>query len=237
MILVFALATVPFSYEGSLRPGQTLTVRDINGGVRVRAGDRLSIRATKHARSGDPNEVQIHVEQRSDGTIVCVRYPPDAGRGCDERESRRGSSNNDTAVDFDITLPRGARLDATTVNGSIDARTEGPVSATTVNGGLSLDAPRIESARTVNGSLRLRVREAGRGTLLAKTVTGSIEVELPRGAGVAFDAKTLTGGISADGVTVTRPEYGPGATAHATLGDGAHRVDCETVTGSITLRR
>ncbi len=237
MFVVLALAAVPFAYDGSLRAGQTLTVRDINGGVRVRAGDRLSIRATKHARSGDPNEVQIHVEQRADGTVVCVRYPPDAGRGCDAREARHGSSDNDTAVDFDITLPRGARLDAQTVNGSIDAQTDGPVSATTVNGGLTLDAPEIGSARTVNGSLHLRVREAGRGTLVAKTVTGSIDVELPRGAGVAFDAKTLTGGIDAAGVSVSRPEYGPGATAHATLGDGARRVDCETVTGSITLRR
>ncbi|MEA2664340.1 MAG: hypothetical protein QOI11_1284 [Candidatus Eremiobacteraeota bacterium] len=238
MFLVFAFAAVPFSYGGALRPGQTLTVRDVNGEVRVRSGDRLSIRATKHARSGDPNEVRIHVEQRSDGTVVCVRYPPDAGRGCDEGDSRRvHGADNDTAVDFDITLPRGARLDATTVNGSIDARTDGPVSATAVNGGISLDAPQIGSARTVNGPLRLRVRDGGRGTLLAKTVTGSIEVELPRGAGVVFDAKTLTGGISAEGVTVTRPEYGPGATAHATLGDGSHRVDCETVTGSITLRR
>jgi hypothetical protein len=237
MILVLALAAVPFAYDGSLRAGQTLTVRDINGGVRVRAGDRLSIRATKRARSGDPNAVQIHVEQHAEGTIVCVRYPPDAGRGCDARQSRHESSDNDTAVDFDITLPRGARLDAQTVNGSIDAQTGGPVSAATVNGGLTLDAPEIGSARSVNGSLHLRVRDAGRGTLVAKTVTGSIDVELPRGAGVAFDAKTVTGGIDAAGVSVTRPEYGPGATAHATLGDGARRIDCETVTGSITLRR
>jgi hypothetical protein len=237
MILVLALAAVPFAYDGSLRAGQTLTVRDINGGVRVRTGDRLSIRATKRARNGDPNAVRIHVEQRADGTIVCVRYPPDAARGCDARESRHESSDNDTAVDFDITLPRGARLDAQTVNGSIDAQTDGPVSAATVNGGLTLDAPDIGSARSVNGSLHLRVRDAGRGTLVAKTVTGSIDVELPRGAGVTFDAKTVTGGIDATGVSVTRPEYGPGATAHATVGDGARRIDCETVTGSITLRR
>jgi hypothetical protein len=237
MILVLGFAPVPFSYDGALRAGQTLTVRDINGGVRVRAGDRLSIRATKHARNGDPNDVQIHVEQRPDGTIVCVRYPPDAGRGCAERESQHGSTNNDTAVDFDITLPRGAHLDAQTVNGSVDAQTDGPVSAATVNGSLTLDAPDIAGARTVNGSLHLRVRDGGRSALVAKTVTGSIDVELPRGAGVVFDAKTLTGRIDAAGVSVTRPQYGPGATAHATLGDGSHRVDCETVTGSITLRR
>ena len=48
MFLVLAFATVPFSYDGALRPGQKLTVRDINGTVRVRTGDRLAIRATKH---------------------------------------------------------------------------------------------------------------------------------------------------------------------------------------------
>ena len=237
MLLVLAVASVPFSYDGSLRAGQTLTVRDVNGAVRVRAGDRLSIRATKHARSGDPNAVQIHVEQRNDGTIVCVRYPPDAARGCDERRSSHGSSDNDTAVDFDITLPRGARLDAATVNGTVDAQVDGPVDAATVNGDVRVDAPDVRSARTVNGSLHLRVRDAGRGALDAKTVNGSIDVELPRGAGVAFDAKTLTGAINAEGISVNRPQYGPGASAHGTLGDGARRLDCETVNGSITLRR
>ncbi len=237
MIFVFGLASVPFSYDGTLRPGQTLTVRGVNGGVRVRNGDRLAIRATKHARSGDPNAVQIHVEQRGDGTIVCVRYPPDAGRGCDERELRHDSSNNDTTVDFDITLPRGARLDAATVNGSVDAQVDGPVDAATVNGAIRVDAPDVASAHTVNGSLHLRLRGAGRGMLEAKTVNGSIDVQVPPGTGVDFEAKTLTGTIDAAGISVERPQYGPGATAHGTLGNGARRIDCETVNGSITLRR
>src|SRR6202035_362317 len=50
MFIVLALAAVPFTYDGALRPGQSLTIRDINGEVRVRAGDRLSIRAYLDAR-------------------------------------------------------------------------------------------------------------------------------------------------------------------------------------------
>ncbi len=126
MFLVLAVASVPFSYDGSLRAGQTLTVRDVNGAVRVRAGDRLSIRATKHARSGDPNAVANPRRAARRRNVVCVRYPPDAERGCDERRSSHGSSDNDTAVDFDITLPRGARLDAATVNGTVDAEDRRP---------------------------------------------------------------------------------------------------------------
>src|SRR4030088_439235 len=106
MFLVLAFAAVPFAYDGQLRAGQTLTVRDINGTVRVRTGDRLTIRANKHAERSDPNEVAIHVENRADGIVVCVRYPPDANRACDDDSpySSRGS-HNDTAVDFDITVP------------------------------------------------------------------------------------------------------------------------------------
>jgi hypothetical protein len=238
MILVLGLVSVPFSYEGTLRAGQTLTVRDVNGSVRVRNGDRLLIQARKYARTGDPNAVKIHVEQHPDGTIVCVRYPPDAERSCsDNNVSSHGGANNDTAVDFEVTIPRGVELDAETVNGSVDAQTDGLADAATVNGSLRVDAREIRSARTINGSIGLRVRNGAHGALEAKAVNGSIDVEVPPGSGVTLDAKTLTGSIHAAGVAVDKPRFGPGANAHATLGDGAHHLDLETVNGSITLRR
>ena len=238
MLLVLGFVSVPFTYEGPLRSGQTLTVRDVNGSVRVRNGDRLQVRATKHARSGDPNAVKIHVEQHPDGTIVCVRYPPDADRGCNDNSvSSRGSSNNDTSVDFDVTVPRGAQFDAQTVNGSIDAVTDGVADASTVNGSLRVDAREIRSARTINGSIGLRVRNGSRTTLEAKAVNGSIDVEVPAQSGVTLDAKTLTGSIHAAGVAVEKPRFGPGENVHATLGDGTRHLDLETVNGSITLRR
>jgi hypothetical protein len=239
MFLVLALASVPFSYDGALRPGQTLTIRDVNGSVRVRTGDRLAIRATKHAERGDPNAVAIHVENRSDGIVVCVRYPPDANRGCDARgDQHSGNGNdNDTAVDFDITVPHGIVLDAHTVNGSIDAINDGPADASTVNGSLNLEARDVRTAHTVNGSVNLRVLDRSRGAISAHTVNGSIDLALPEGTGVELDARTLTGDINAAGASVDRPRYGPGARSKTTLGDGARRLSLHTVTGSITLHR
>jgi hypothetical protein len=237
MFLVLALTAVPFSYDGTLRPGQTLTVRDLNGEVRVRTGDRLAVRATKHAERSDPNEVAIRVENRSDGIVVCVRYPPDTSRSCDERRWSHRDNRNDTAVDFDITVPHGVVVDAGTVNGSVDVVNDGIAEAETVNGNVRVEGRDVRRARTVNGSVRVRVLDAGRGTLSAKTVNGSIDVSLPAGTGVELDARTLTGEITADGATVRHPQYGPGARANATLGDGARRVSLETVNGSITLKR
>jgi hypothetical protein len=238
MFLVLAVAAVPFAYDGSLRAGQKLTIRDINGTVRVRTGDRLSIRANKHADRDDPNEVAIHVENRSDGIVVCVRYPPDASRGCDENRSWSSrDSHNDTAVDFDITVPHGIALDAKSVNGSVDAINDGPTEAASVNGSVRVEGRDVRKAVSVNGSVEVHVLDRVRGTLSAKTVNGSIDVSLPPGSGVNFEARTLTGGISADGITVNRPRYGPGASASGTLGDGALRIDAKTINGSITLHR
>ena len=191
MLLVLAFAAaVPFSYDGQLRPGQTLTVRDINGTVRVRTGDRLAIRANKHADRSDPNEVAIRVENRADGIVVCVRYPPDANRGCDERSSARsrGSYHNDTAVDFDITVPHGITLDAKSVNGAVDAINDGPTDAASVNGNVRVEGRDVRRAASVNGSVEVHVLDRSRGTLTAKTVNGSIDVTVPPGSGsrVAF---------------------------------------------------
>src|ERR1700737_997566 len=195
MFLVHAFAAAPFAYDGQLRPGQTLTVRDINGTVRVRTGDRLAIRANKHAERSDPNEVQIHVENRADGIVVCVRYPPDAGRRCDEDWSRSSSgSRNDTAVDFDITVPHGITLDAKPANGAGDAINDGPTNAESVNGSVRVEGREIRRAASVNGSVEVHVLDRVRGTLSAKTVNGSIDVSLPRGSGVSLEARTLTGG-------------------------------------------
>ena len=236
MFLVLALASIPFSYDGSILPGRTLTVRNVNGGIRVHTGDRLQIRAEKHAQRSDPNAVTIRVDQRAGGIVVCVRYPGYADRPCDEDANMR-NVDNDTTVDFDITLPHGVALDASSVNGAVEARTDGTIDARTVNGSVRAEGRDVRSVATVNGSVHVRVLDRSRGTLEAKTVNGSIDVALPAGTGVRLEAKTLTGGITADGLTVERPRYGPGASANGTAGDGARHLTLETVNGSITLTR
>ena len=236
MFLVLALASVPFSYDGNLRPGQTLAVHDINGNVRVTTGDRLTVRATKHARTGDPTQVTIRVDPRPDGLAVCVRYAGTGDRPCSEHVSNH-EFDNDTQVDFDIVVPHGVLLEARTVNGAVDAQTDGTIDAGSVNGNVRAEGRDVRRATSVNGSVSVRVLDRSRGNLATKTVNGSIRIELPSGSGVTLDAKTLTGSITADGLAVARPPYGPGASASGTLGDGARHITAETVNGSITLTR
>jgi len=235
MLLVLAALTIPFDYNGALRPGQTLTIRDINGSVRVRIGDRLAIHAVKRGERSDPNTVAIRVENRASGIVVCVRYPPDPNRGCDESNQSSGNQNNDTSVAFDVTVPHGVGVDARSVNGSVDVVNDGPTDASTVNGSVRVEGRDVRTARTVNGSVAVTILDRNHGTLDAKTVNGSIDVRLPAGAGLTVDAKTVTGGITAQGLNVEHPRYGPGASVSGTLGDGGRRLNLNTVNGSITL--
>jgi hypothetical protein len=235
MILVLAALTVPFDYSGALRPGQTLAIRDINGSVRVRTGDRFSVHALKRAERSDPSAVAIRVENRSNGVLVCVRYPPDANRSCDDAKHSDDDSNNDTSVAFEVTVPHGVTVDARNVNGSVDVVNDGPTDASSVNGSVRAEGRDVRTATTVNGSVTVTIHDRSRGTLDAKTVNGSIDVTLPPGSGLTVDAKTLTGGITAAGLNVERPRYGPGASVSGTLGDGGRRLNLHTVNGSITL--
>ncbi len=91
------------------------------------------------------------------------------------------------------------------------------------------------TATTVNGSVEVNILDRARGTLVAKTVNGSIDVTLPRGTGLSVDGRTVNGGITAPGMNVERPRYGPGASVSGTIGDGGRRLDLQTTNGSITL--
>jgi hypothetical protein len=235
MFLVIGLVGAPFHAEPAIRPGQTVTVQDIDGRIRVRAGSRLIVDARKYAERSDPNAVVVRVEPGPSGVVVCVRYPPDTQRSCAERVD--GPGEDDTRVDFDVTVPADIGVVAANVNGSVDVVTDGHASASNVNGSVHVDARDVDAATTVNGSVRVRVRDRSTAPLRATSVNGRVEVELPPGSGVTLDASTLNGEIDAGGLPVQRPPFGPGARVHGVLGDGARPVELHSVNGSLTLRR
>jgi hypothetical protein len=232
-MFVTALVTVPYVYEGQLRPGTHFTIRDINGSVRVRTGERLIVHATKTATHGNPQAVTIRVDHRPDGLVVCVRYPPNTNSRCDDVEGR-ATTDNDTRVDFDVTIPRGVALDAATVNGGLDAQADGTVDLASVNGRVAYTGSGAVSVETVNGPIV--VRERGRsGSLDVKDVNGSIDVSIPAGAGITLSAHTISGDIVAPGFDVEHPTYGVGAGVTGKRGDGALKVSIENVSGPIRL--
>jgi|SRR5579884_721392 len=234
MFLVLAFAAVPFAYTGSLGPGGHLTIDDVNGNVRVRPGAAFTVHAVKRGRRDDPKDVAIRVETAGNRTVICVRYPPNQKASCSEPDE---SHDNDVTVDFDVTVPRGVALDASSVNGWVDATNDGPIGrAASVNGYVRAAAPSIAEATSVNGRIDLRLTARERDELSVKTVNGDVTVALPASTGARISASTLNGDIRV-GLPVVRPQYGPGAHADGTVGDGAMKLRLQSLNGSIIVTR
>ena len=85
-----------FRWSGRLAEGKTLEVLGVNGEVRASAasGATAEVTATKSGR-GDPERVQIKVEETADGVTICAIYPNQEGDSCHNRESRKNRRNHD----------------------------------------------------------------------------------------------------------------------------------------------
>jgi hypothetical protein len=231
-------ATSDFAYDGTLAPARVLDVRNVNGNVTVVTGAGLHVRAHKTSERGDPNDVTILAQPSSSGVVVCVRFPGDSRTSCDDGGARAHDTyDNDTRVDFTITMPAGAALRATTVNGNVDAHVDGIARGITVNGNVKLDARDVTQATTVNGNVVVRLRDphAARRLRLA-TVNGAIGLTIPVALGATVDAKVMNGAIAGLG-DVEHPHYGPGASAKAVFGSGARRISLDTLNGTVTVTR
>ena len=193
-----------FNWSWRLKPGQTLKVQGLNGGIRAVSSDdgEAHVRAHKHARHSDPASVRIEVNTSDEGVTVCAIYPSRRGgeTSCDLEGTHQHNDNNDVVVDFEVQVPRGVRFEPRTVNGGIEASNlDGPVEAGTVNGSVVVSSRSWVSAATVNGSVRAQMGER-RWTepIEFGTVNGSITLELPPGAGCELEASTLNGEVETD---------------------------------------
>ncbi|MDQ3950506.1 MAG: hypothetical protein M3282_09170, partial [Gemmatimonadota bacterium] len=177
-----------FNWAGQVPAGRWITVRNLNGEIRVEpaTGNRVEVTAVKTWRRGDPADVRIEVKKYGPGeqdVLICALWSETAH--CDEdgyrdRGSGRNRRDNDVSVEFRVKVPRGVKIGAGSVNGSVtvDGATS-EVKVGTVNGSVeatSTGGP-VE-ASTVNGSVFARMgRLTGTEDLNYSTVNGSIEVE------------------------------------------------------------
>ena len=234
-----------FTWEGRIPDGKWLILHDINGAIHVEGttGDKVEVTATKSWRRGDPDDVRITVAKfgaASDNVVICALW--NEGATCDEHgyRSERHSSNrnNDVSVEFTVRLPRGVRIEASTVNGGV--RVEGATSeveAHTVNG----DASAMSSggpvrASTVNGDIDVRMSELGTGDLDYSTVNGSVTLDFPDALDAEVDFATVNGSLRSDYPLTVTGKLNP-RRMRATIGSGGRRLKVHTVNGSISLRK
>jgi hypothetical protein len=226
-------------WSWAIAAGKVIEIKGVNGTVRARRtlGDRVEVRAWKHARRSDPESVRIEFAEHAGGVTVCAVYP---GPGNDCEPGEHGSShthNNDVVVDFEVLVPAGVGFSGRTVNGSVEAESlDGPVEAHTVNGHVEVSTSKHAEASTVNGSITARLGSARADRLEFSTVNGSITLDLPEQVDAELHAATVNGAIETD-FPITVLGSISRHRLEGTLGKGGMRLQLETVNGSIRLRK
>jgi hypothetical protein len=239
-----------FNWSGRVPPGRWIYVRNLNGEIRVEptTGDQVQVTAVKTWRRGDPADVRIEVKKYGPGeqdVVICALWSEESY--CDESGYRHRSSgrgrrdrDNDVSVEFRVRVPRGVKIGAGSVNGSVTVEgATSEVKVGTVNGSVeatSTGGP-VE-ASTVNGSVLARMgRLTGTEDLNYSTVNGSIQVEFD---GELTDAdlemSTVNGRFETNFPITLQGRVNP-RHLRARLGNGGRRIKLTTVNGNVELRR
>ena len=173
-----------------------VTIGNISGDITVTggAGDEVSIEAVKRTR-GDQSQlanVRIVVDDRPGRVDVRTEYV-----------SGRFSRNNNVSVDFTVTVPSGASVEAKSVSGSVKVTgVRGAVRSESVSGDVTTtDTPRVEAAKSVSGDVTLSGIQND-GELSASSVSGNV-----RARGVkahALDLGSVSGDLTVSDVTCDR---------------------------------
>lgn len=232
-----------WNWSGRLAAGRTLEVRGISGSITASpaTGAEASVRAEKHGRRSDPEDVRIEVVEHEGGVTICAVYPSARRSRPNNCEPGGGNSNtrdNDVEVDFTVMVPRGVHFEGANVNGDVEAvNLDGSVDVSTVNGSVRLETSGGDAdASTVNGSIRATVRALGTSAMRFHTVNGGVTLTLPAGINADLSAETVNGSITTDFPIAVMGRMNPRRLS-GRIGTGGRVLDIETVNGSIRLNR
>ena len=231
----------PWMYVKPLAPDRTLWLRNINGSITVTpsAGRQLEIHAERTFKHSSADSVRIITAESDGGLTVCAMWTGSGSCGPDGHYNSPGHMNgNDAAAVFEVRLPRGVRLDASTVNGDVSVDgSSAPVDAVTVNGDVTVETANGPiTVTTVNGDAHATMHAlTGPGDVKITTVHGDAQVDLPAGIDAVVDGHTVAGDISSEFPLTVTGKFASHSLS-GTLGKGGRQIHITTVTGDVDVR-
>ncbi len=237
-----------------------LEISTISGNIRVVGYDDdavdVVVRKTVRAETGadaDAAEAAVGLEIAEAAGAIRLLGHVEAQPGCDWETitRRRTRPRYHVAFDFEVRVPRNARLRLCTINGGAVhvVGTAGDFEIDNVNGAITLSGIRGSGrATTVNGSVSAVFAENPKSASQFKSVNGDLDVILQPKASADLLMKTFNGGLFTDfdvmplatpaaaverrnGMSVYR---GSRFTAYR-VGRGGPEVSLETFNGNIRV--
>ena len=191
--------TERFSRKVKVGRDGRVSIGNISGDIVVTggSGDEVSIEAVKRTR-GDRSElgrVQIIVDERAGRVDVRTEHKQN-------RFDRNGRSDR-TSVDYTLTIPSGATLDAKSISGTVKvSKVQGAVRAESISGNVvTAGTPRLELAKTISGDVDLTDADAD-ASLTASSVSGNVRASGLRAR--SLEVGTISGDVALNNVTCDR---------------------------------
>ena len=211
-----------------LKGGSQITLRNVNGSVKVEAWDRGEVRieADKEVKAGTDSAARKFMDQvridvtpgtsGNNGLRIETHAPKRGANGI--WDAMFGNSIN-YHVNYTLHVPRQAAVDAESVNGGVSlAGTHGKVRLETTNGAVDvadvtgdvnagstnggITATRVAGAvkaETTNGAVAVDLTALPAGSdLRFESTNGGVHVRLPRDARLSVDAETTNGRVKSD---------------------------------------
>ena len=224
--------------------GQTFSLTNVNGSVKVGSWERPEVRiqAEKRVKSAHRETAaeamkafRVEVTNDRGGLHVRTHYPR-KGNSPIELFDFFSGTKIDASVEYHITVPRGARVDIETVNAGIAVENvEGGFDLETVNGGIRIERGAGDlSASTVNGGINAELLRTGSRAIELTTVNGSVQLSLPSTVRADLAVRTVNGRIRSELPLVTT-EAGKRVLKGSINGGGGFPINVSTVNGSVTI--
>lgn len=135
---------------------------------------------------------------------------------------------------------RAERAEAESVSGDLRLRgIDGELSVDTVSGEANVADSRLRQidSGSVSGDLDFDVELIGNANVDIETMSGEITLSLPASLSATIDAETFSGSLHADFAVQIIDEAGPGSSMHGKLGAGDARIELESFSGDIRVRK
>jgi hypothetical protein len=132
------------------------------------------------------------------------------------------------------------RADLHTVSGEILAPSlGGEVALQTISGRIqAAGGPwRKLTLSTVSGDVQLTGGLAAGGNLGVDSMSGDVQLLLPANTSASLHASSFSGDLRSDFGTPRQPEHGPGSSLDTDLGGGHGKIEVETFSGDLRIRK
>jgi hypothetical protein len=212
-------------------PNGALKLHNFSGTVTITGAEVQNVTIDAVRRATRERLDRIKLDIQSDGTTVVIEANK-KDPGAEHLE------NNVVETDFEIQVPRDARLDVDVFSSEVTiGGVNGRLDVKSFSGGLHLnDVAAPSKAKTFSGAIDLQLAgHVSQPELDLETFSGGIELGMPGGAGAAVEMSTFSGEINSDVPLVVQSK-----SRRELKGDigqpGSGRLKLKTFSGGVRIK-